>query len=153
MPGILDMSGRSSMLSVMRGSFNDHYRLGAFLGNDALSEMRLCTNIMPIPDENGHPMNIRKRFIAKVVAKSRLNRLERQFFQVELSVLKQLRHPGIAHVKEIFEDERNYFIVTEYYENSMSFLDYLESRGASLTDSEASRIIQEILEVVQFCHS
>ena len=98
-------------------------------------------------------MNIRKRFIAKVVAKSRLNRLERQFFQVELSVLKQLRHPGIAHVKEIFEDERNYFIVTEYYENSMSFLDYLESRGASLTDSETSRIIQEILEVVQFCHS
>ena len=80
MPNLLDMSGRSSMLSVMRGSFNDHYRLGAFLGNDALSEMRLCTNLMPIPDENGHPVNIRKRFIAKIVQKSRLNRLERQFF-------------------------------------------------------------------------
>lgn len=56
-------------------------------------------------------------------------------------------------MKEIFEDERNYFIVTEYHENSMSFLDYIESRGAALTDGEASRIVQQILEVIQFCHS
>ena len=45
-------------------------------------------------------------------------------------------------MKEIFEDERNYFIVTEYHENSMSFLDYIESRGSGLSDGEASRIIQ-----------
>ena len=70
-----------------------------------------------------------------------------------MSVLKQLRHPGIAHVREIFEDERNYFIVVEYDDNSVSFLDYLESRGGAISEAEARRIVFQILEVVQFCHS
>jgi serine/threonine protein kinase len=144
MPNLLAATAASLISMQGRGQFMDHYQLGAFLGNDALSELRICHKV---EDANG------PHYIVKVVSKDKLNKLEQQFFKVELSVLKQLKHPNLAQIIDIFEDERCFFVVSEYYDHAITFQGYLQSKGGQLKEKEAAQIVRQILETVQYCHS
>lgn len=129
----IELMSKSSTISMIKGQFNDCFTLGTFLGNDAISEMRICNSKQNEVDS--------RRYLVKIVSKAKLNRLERQFFQVEISVLKQLKHPGIAEVVDVFEDERNYFVVSEYYDFSISLQEFLESKKNGITELEICYIV------------
>lgn len=42
-----------------------------------------------------------------------MNAMEQKFFEAELSILRKLDHPNIMKIFEVFEDNVNYFLVTE----------------------------------------
>ena len=52
-------------------------------------------------------------FHVKIIHKDSLDPQEVYLFEYELSILKQLRHQSIVQILEIYEDDKNYFIVSE----------------------------------------
>lgn len=42
-----------------------------------------------------------------------MNQMEQKFFEAELSILRKLDHPNIMKIYEVFEDNVNYFLITE----------------------------------------
>lgn len=93
---------RQELIDLKRGPFQDQYTLGPILKLSAMGEERTCWTVK---DEY--------EFHVKIVRKENLDPQEVYLFEYELSILKKLRHPNIMQILEIYEDEKNYFIVSE----------------------------------------
>ncbi len=50
----------------------------------------------------------------KIINKKSLEEEEKSKLLNEISILKQLNHPNILKLYEFFQDEKRYFLVTEY---------------------------------------
>jgi len=82
---------------------------------------------------------IQKRFI-------KLDLLER-----EILIMKKLKHPHIIPLIEVFEDKEQIFLVLEMVKGGELF-DKIVERG-NYTEQDASNIVKQILEAVQYLHS
>ena len=49
----------------------------------------------------------------KLIKKDSMSNDEEQNFKYEINILKELDHPNIIKLFEIFEDEKKYYLVTE----------------------------------------
>lgn len=50
----------------------------------------------------------------KVMEKSAIDESEKERFSAEIKILKIMDHPNIVRLYEVFEDEKRYYLVTEY---------------------------------------
>ena len=69
----------------------------------------------------------------------------------EISILRTISHPNIMQVYEILEDEKNFYIITEYLKG----LDLFEHLKVSKTfnESRAKTVVHQILRALAFLHS
>lgn len=68
----------------------------------------------------------------------------------EIEILKQLDHPNILKLFEFFQDQKRFFLVTEFCNGGELFDKIAEEQYFSETD--AAKIIKQILSAVNYCH-
>jgi calcium-dependent protein kinase len=68
----------------------------------------------------------------------------------EIDVLKNLDHPNILRLYEVFEDKKCIYLVTEYCEGGELF-DEILHRG-SFTEMDAAKVIKQLLSAIAYCH-
>ena len=109
------------------------------LGQGAFGEVRKCIN--------------RKTKViraVKLIRKDAMTKEEEKNFQDEIKILKQLDHPNILKLYEIYTDEKRYYIVTELCKGGELFESILKQ--GTFSEREAAQIIQQILMAVAYFH-
>jgi serine/threonine protein kinase len=91
-------------------------------------------------------------YACKIIAKSRLtSRSDQGLFEREIRILQQLRHPRITQLYDLFQDDKNYYILMEYCPNGELFTHIVSSKY--LSEAEARVYFIEMCEGLQFVHS
>jgi serine/threonine protein kinase len=72
-------------------------------------------------------------------------------FQTEIHALKDLIHPGIIQLYDVYVTDENIYIVMELMEGGELF-DYVVQKG-TLTEEEASKIVRKITSALSYMHS
>jgi calcium-dependent protein kinase len=68
----------------------------------------------------------------------------------EVTALKNLDHPNIIKLYEVYEDEGWIFLVQEFWEGGELF-DYIADRD-HLSEKEAAQIFKQIMQAIIYCH-
>ena len=68
----------------------------------------------------------------------------------EVEILAKLDHPHILKLYELYEDQQRYYVVSEYLTGGELF-DYIVGSG-HLTETEAAKIMHQVLSAVTYCH-
>ena len=68
----------------------------------------------------------------------------------EINILKNLDHPNILRIFELYQDKHNYFLITEYCSGGELF-DRIKEMN-HLTEKKAAELIKQILSAVLYCH-
>lgn len=76
----------------------------------------------------------------KIIKKAKMNAMEQKFFEAELSILRKLDHPNIMKIYEVFEDNVNYFLITELCKGEELF-DTISTK-IKFSEYEAAEIIK-----------
>jgi len=71
--------------------------------------------------------------------------------QNEIDILKKISHPNIISIYEIFEDSKNYYIMSELLEGGELFEEI--TRHGSFDEYEAANIMKQILNAVNYMHN
>ena len=87
----------------------------------------------------------------KVTKKEDLEFGERQKLLQEIEILKELDHPSIARVIDIFEDKKKFYFVQEYLSGGGLFDSLIQNVG--FTENASATIIRQVLSAVAFLHS
>ncbi len=93
---------QSDFISENKGKFRDFYSIGTALGTGAFGEVRKCSN-----RKTGAIRAV------KIIRKDSLDSKEKARFFQEIEILRQLDHPNIVRLYEVFQDEKRYYLVTE----------------------------------------
>ena len=69
----------------------------------------------------------------------------------EISMLKSIDHPTVLKYYECYQDDYNYYIVTEYCSGG-ELLNFLIQNRA-FNEAVAANIMKQLLSAVSYCHS
>ena len=69
----------------------------------------------------------------------------------EIKIMKQLDHPNIVKLYEIYQDTRNIYLITEYLEGGELFDLILKSKH--FNENIAAKIMKQLLSAIAYCHS
>lgn len=69
----------------------------------------------------------------------------------EIEILKELDHPSICRVIDIFEDKKKFYFVQEYLAGGGLFDSYIHNVG--FTENASAIIIKQVLSAANFLHS
>ena len=83
---------------------------------------------------------------SKIIEKNDLERIQR-----EISIIKNLNHPNIVKINEIFENENYYFLIMDYCSKGELF-DYIVNK-IRLNEEETSFFFYQIINAIEYIHS
>ncbi|OII73996.1 CDPK2 protein-related protein [Cryptosporidium ubiquitum] len=127
---------------VHEDDINDLYTFHYQLGAGTYGEVFLVT-------EN----YTRQRRVCKIVDKVKCRR-KLDEIDHEVEILKQLDHPGLVHIYEVYEDRLNLYFILEFCAGGNLFhslQDAIQS-GFRFSEFHVSRIIQQILLAIRYLH-
>ncbi|XP_035723153.1 calcium/calmodulin-dependent protein kinase type 1-like isoform X2 [Vespa mandarinia] len=120
-------------------SVEDKYILKELLGTGAFSEVRLAES----KEKPG------QMFAVKIIDKKALKGKE-DSLENEIKVLRRLTHPNIVQLLETYEDKIKVYLVMELVTGGELF-DRIVEKG-SYTEKDASGLIRQVLEAVDYMH-
>ncbi|XP_055690101.1 calcium/calmodulin-dependent protein kinase type 1 isoform X2 [Lutzomyia longipalpis] len=120
-------------------AIEDKYTLKELLGTGAFSEVRLAES----RDTPG------QLFAVKIIDKKALKGKE-DSLENEIKVLRRLTHPNIVQLLETYEDKSKVYLVMELVTGGELF-DRIVEKG-SYTEKDASGLIRQVLEAVDYMH-
>jgi calcium-dependent protein kinase len=123
-----------------KGKLRDSYRIGNKLGDGAFGSVRKIT----------HRLTGELRAVKTIHKKNLRSEEERQSFFNEVSVLRALDHPNVLKLYEYYQDEKNYYLITELC-NGGELFDRIISHG-SFSEAMAANYMRQILSVVAYAH-
>ena len=123
-----------------RGKLRDMYRIGKKLGEGAFGSVRKIT----------HRVTSDVRAVKTIHKENLQSEEERQTFFNEISVLRSVDHPNILKLYEFYQDDKNYYLITEFCIGGELF-DRIINSG-HFSESIAARYMRQILSVVAYCH-
>lgn len=86
----------------------------------------------------------------KMISKEHISQQEAIRLRYEIDILKNLSHPNILRLFEVFEEKQYIFLVTECCEGGELF-DEIISRG-KFEEKDAANIIKQLLSAIAYCH-
>jgi serine/threonine protein kinase len=91
-------------------------------------------------------------YAVKTIEKAKLNRVDH--LQREVKLLSVIRHENIMKMVDCYEDEDYVHIVTEKYTGGELFDKIIDNttRDGCLSETEAARIIEQLLRAVSYLH-
>lgn len=87
----------------------------------------------------------------KSIKKDAILKEEQQKLFSEMNILRNLDHPNIVKLYELYEDPKNYYLVTEYC-NGGELFDRIK-RLNFFTEKQAADLMKQILGAVVYCHA
>lgn len=127
-------------ITQRKGQISDRYVTERKLGSGAYGEVLLCRD--RLTNAERAIKVIKRTDIAMDGGASSL--LD------EVAVVKQLDHPNIMKLYEVFEDKTNFYLVMELYEGGELF-DEIISRQ-KFTEADAARTIKQVISGVTYLH-
>lgn len=113
------------------------YQVIRTLGQGGMSTVYLCKNI-----------RLENLWAIKEVKKEMMGQMD---FLAEPNILKNLSHPGIPRVVDIFYEEDNLYIVEDYIKGE-TLQDYINNSN-SKEPEQICRITLRICEIIEYLHS
>jgi len=127
-------------VSLKKGLISDYYKIGKTLGEGAYGKVYQVQ----------HRTTSMIRAMKAIKKKSVLKEEQEKLFS-EVSILKDLDHPNIVKLYELFQDENYYYLVTEFCTGGELF-DRIQAMH-SFTEKIAAEYMKQILSAVVYCHS
>ena len=127
----------------MEQKLHQKYQLMEVLGVGSTSTVHRCLN-----------KNDNMFYACKIIDK---DQMEDRFagmmaqFQTEIEALKQLQHPNIIRLYDVYLTEDKIYIVMELMEGGELF-DYVVQKG-TLNEEEASNIVRRVTSALVYMHS
>lgn len=135
----LKVSG-ADFVTEKKGKLRDSYRIGNKLGDGAFGSVRKIT----------HRVTGEIRAVKTIHKKNLRSEEERHTFFNEVSVLRSLDHPNILKLYEFYQDDKNFYLITELCSGGELF-DRIISHG-SFTEAMGANYMNQILSVTAYCH-
>jgi calcium-dependent protein kinase len=110
------------------------------LGKGAFGKVKLATL-----KANGE-----KRAV-KIIDKLILEESEHVRLKYEIDILKNLNHPNIVQLYEVFESKSSLYLVTELCDGCELF-DEITLRK-NFNENQAAEVIKQVLNAIAYCHS
>lgn len=122
------------------GGLRERYKIGLKLGDGAFGTVRKATNRVS-----------KQERAVKIVSKRLLNTPEKAaWISNEIAALQALDHPNIMRLFETFEDERRFYLVTEYFTGGELYENVI--RTGYLSEAKSAWYARQILSSVAYCH-
>lgn len=87
----------------------------------------------------------------KIIKKENVDEQHLSTLCNEIKILKQLDHPNIVKLYEIYQDNQNIYLITEFLEGGELFNLILKSKHFS--ENIAAKIIKQLLSAISYCHA
>lgn len=127
---------KSNFISYKKGSISKEYKFGKTLGSGSFGTVR----------EAFHKVTGNQRAV-KILKKS--DQDEEKLF-LEVDILARLSHPNIMQIFEFFDDNSNFYIVSEFCQGGELF-DYIIDKGI-FSEKEACGFMKQILSGICYSH-
>ena len=118
------------------GKLRDVYKISKKVGEGAFSSVRRIK----------HRVTGEKRAVKTIHKKSLRTEEEKNMVFNEVSILRSLDHPNIIKLHEYYQDELNYYIITEYCAGGELF-ERILTQG-SITEATAAEYMRQIFSVL-----
>lgn len=92
-----------------------------------------------------------ERFAVKVLSKKKMSDEDKIAMHTEIEILKQVDHPNIVKLIDVFEDERHWCLVMELMQGGELFDQILEKEQFS--EAEAREATRAIVDAINYCHT
>ncbi len=130
----------SKFVTEGKGELHRRYQETELLGKGAFGEVRLVLD------------SVTKEYRAmKVIPKENCTEVASASLIEEVAVLKKLDHPNIIKLFEFYQDEDNYYLITEHCTGGELFDRITES--GHFTEQKAAGIMRQLLSAVAYCHA
>ncbi|XP_034026700.1 death-associated protein kinase 1 isoform X1 [Thalassophryne amazonica] len=120
------------------------YEIGDELGSGQFAVVRRCRN-------RSTCVEYAAKFIKKRRNKSSRRGVTREDIEREVSILKEIQHPNIITLHEVYENKTDVILILELVAGGELF-DFLAEKE-SLSEEEATQFLKQILEGVFYLHS
>ena len=127
---------KENLITHKVGKISKEYTFGKEIGKGSFGQVRLAI----------HKSTKQLRAI-KIIKKGEVN-LENLIN--EISILSKLSHPAIMQIYEIFEDNLNVYIVSEYCKGGELF-DIITQKG-SFSEKEACIVMKQLISAICYSH-
>ncbi len=91
-----------------------------------------------------------ERFAVKVLSKKKMTEEDKVAMRTEIEILKQVDHPNIVKLIDVFEDERHLCLVMELMQGGELFDQILDKEQFS--EQEAREATRSIVDAISYCH-
>lgn len=126
-------------VSLKKGLITDYYKVGKTLGEGAYGKVYQVQ----------HRTTGLIRAMKAIKKKSVLKEEQEKLFS-EVSILKDLDHPNIVKLYELYQDEGYYYLITEFCTGG-EFFDRIQAMH-SFSEKIAADYMKQILSAVVYCH-
>lgn len=120
-------------------SFEEQYALGKVIGSGTFSVVK----------ESVHKPTGQK-YAIKCIKRDGLTVEDIEALTTEVAILKQMNHPNIMILHDFFQEEKYYYLVTEFMEGGELFDRIVEKSYYS--EREARDLVKLLLESIKYCH-
>eukprot|EP00980_Cylindrotheca_fusiformis_P027545 scaffold21033_cov168-Cylindrotheca_fusiformis.AAC.2 len=128
---------------------------------DALADVRVKYHINPKELGHGHYGVVRKCmdreskewFAIKSIRKSKVSKIE--VLMREIQILKEVKHPNIIALIDVFEDSKYLHLVTELCTGGELFdriIAKTQSAEGHFSEHDAAQLVRDILDAIAYCH-
>jgi serine/threonine protein kinase len=90
-------------------------------------------------------------FAIKLVTKAKLTQEDEVALKDEIAVLKELQHPNIIRLYEVFDEKDHYYLVTEKMSGGELFDRIVQK--SYYNEKEARDTCLILFKAIQYCHS
>lgn len=140
---------------------NRRDKMGPVMITDALSDVRVKYHINPKELGHGHYGVVRKCmdrdtkewYAIKSIRKSKVSKLE--VLKREIEILKEVQHPHIIWLVDVFEDSKYLHLVTELCTGGELFdriIAKTQSEEGHYSEHDAAKLVRDILDAIAYCH-
>jgi len=126
-------------VSLKKGIISNYYKVGKTLGEGAYGKVYYVQ----------HRTTGMVRAMKAIKKKSVLKEEQEKLFS-EVSILKDLDHPHIVKLYELYQDDNYYYLITEFCTGGELF-DRIQAMH-SFTEKIAADYMKQILSAVVYCH-
>jgi serine/threonine protein kinase len=119
--------------------FADEYTLGKELGAGTFSVVREATH-----KATG------EKFAIKCIKRAQLSSEDLTALVAEVKILREMQHPHIVKLYDVFQEDKYFFLVTEYMPGGELFERIVKKNFYS--EREARDLVKVLLDTIAFCH-
>lgn len=160
-PKRMDESAHTFAANATHSASGHHARQNPEMITDALSDVRVHYHIEAKELGHGHYGIVRKCmhrkteewYAIKSIRKSKVSKIE--VLKREIEILKEVDHPNIIKLTEVYEDERYLHLITEICSGGELFdriIAKTQSKEGHFSEHDAAILVRDILDAIRYCH-